>query len=71
MTFVVVEGNKETEVVVTLRGAAMTWNENPEARRVYAVAPVGPYGTEAWQRVGEVYADELRAALRLPPIIRI
>ena len=70
MTFVVVECNKETEVVVTLRGAAMTWNGNSESRRVYAVAPVGTYGTEAWQRVGEVSADELGAALQLPPIIR-
>ena len=71
MSYVVVEGDQETQVVVTLRGAAMTWNEKPDARRVYAIAPIGPYGPEAWQRAGEVPPDELRAALRVPQIIRL
>jgi hypothetical protein len=62
-TFVIVEGDREISTVGGLLGAALVWSENPGARRVYRTAPIGSVGPDAWQRAGEIAADELRAAL--------
>lgn len=64
-TFVIVEGEREVSTVAGLTGAAMVWNENPGARRVYITAPSGPVGPDPWQRVREVTPDELRNALHI------
>jgi hypothetical protein len=43
--------------------AALAWIENPEARQVYRIAPIGSVGLNAWEQVGEVSESGLRAAL--------
>ena len=48
-TFVIVEGEREVGTVAGLTGAAMVWNENPGARRVYIMAPSGPVGPDPWK----------------------
>jgi hypothetical protein len=64
-TFVIIEGEREVSTVAGLTGAAMVWNENPGARRVYQIAPTGPVGPDAWERVREVMPDELNNALHI------
>jgi hypothetical protein len=62
-TFVVVEGEREIKTCASLLGAASEWAENASVRRVYRTAPTGPIGPNAWERVAEVSAIDLRAAL--------
>jgi hypothetical protein len=61
--FQVVEGDREIKTVGLLSGAAMEWAENPNARRVYRMAPSGLIGTGVWQRDSEVTPGDLMAAL--------
>jgi hypothetical protein len=58
----VFEGGDEIEMLASLSGAAMLWNEN-RARRVFEMAPSGPLGPHAWQQSREMTVDELLGAL--------
>lgn len=60
--FLIVEGERE-ETVASLHGAALQWNENRNTRHVYLIAPSGPIGTDAWQKIRELTVNELEAAL--------
>jgi hypothetical protein len=62
-TFSIIEGGEEILTVPGLFHAALAWIENPEARQVYRIAPIGPVGPHAWEQLGEVPESELRAAL--------
>ncbi|MGC2656435.1 MAG: hypothetical protein WA324_00550 [Bryobacteraceae bacterium] len=62
-TYIVVEGDRDISSFATLLGAASEWGDRPGVRRVYRAAPTGPYGPNAWEKVAEVSATALRAAL--------
>jgi hypothetical protein len=61
--FLVVEDERELGVTASVYEAAILWNENPEARSVFHVAPPDGTGAGTWTRTAPVSVDELRGEL--------
>jgi hypothetical protein len=61
--FLVVEGERELGVTVSLHQAAILWNENPDTRCVFHATPPDGTGAGAWKRTSGVLIDELRGEL--------